>query len=89
MPTVARLLSTGTLRANLFDELSDVSSNVGVTSTGTFYSNGIREGSASNLISSTPMRITSDKQILVYDFIDELSPIDQGLLQRLLIYMIT
>lgn len=79
MPIVARLLSTGTLRASLFDELSAVSSNVGVTSTGTFYSNGIQEGSVSNLISSTPMRITSDKQILVYDFIDELSGLSETL----------
>lgn len=79
MPTVARLLSTGTLRANLFDELSGVNSNIGVTSTGTFYCDGIQEGTASNLTSNTPMRMTSDKKLLVYDFIDELSPIDQGI----------
>jgi len=75
MPIVSRLLSTGILRASLFDELSETSPNVGVTSTGTFYSTEIQEGTASDLNSSTPMRITSDKKLLVYDSFDELTEI--------------
>lgn len=73
MTIVSRLLSTGILRANLFDELSGTNSNVGVSSTGTFYSTQMIEGTATELISSVPMRITNDKKLLVYDSFDELT----------------
>ena len=72
MPTVGRLLSTGTLRATTFDEFSGTSSNIGLTSTGTFYASELIEGDAS-LTSSIPMRFTSDKKLLVYNSFDEMT----------------
>lgn len=75
MPTVARLTSSGILRASLFDELSGTSSNVGLTTSGTFYSTELIEGAASELSSSVPMRFTQDKKILVYDSFDEVNGI--------------
>ena len=72
MPTVGRLLSTGTLRATTFDEFSGTSSNIGITSTGTFYASELIEGDAS-LVSSTPMRMTNDRKLLVYNSFDELT----------------
>ena len=74
MPTVGRLLSTGTLRATTFDEFSGTSSNIGITSTGTFYASELIEGDAS-LTSSIPMRFTSDKKLLVYNSFDEVTGI--------------
>lgn len=79
MPTVARLTSSGILRAGLFDELSGTNPNVGLTTTGTFYSTELIEGSASGLISSVPMRFTQDKKILVYDSFDEITGIGADL----------
>jgi hypothetical protein len=73
MPVVARLLTTGILRASLFDELSETSPNIGITTNGTFYSAEMKEGTASNLSSSIPMRITNDKKLLVYNSFDELT----------------
>ena len=73
MPTVSRLLSTGILRANLFDELSGTNENIGVSTAGTFYSTEMREGSAAGLSSSVPMRMTNDKKLFVYDSFDELT----------------
>ena len=74
MPTIGRLLSTGILRASVFDELSETSSNIGLTTTGTFYASELIEGDAS-LTSSIPMRFTSDKKLLVYDSFDEVTGI--------------
>lgn len=79
MPTVARLTSSGILRSNLFDELSGTSSNIGLTSTGTFYSTELIEGVASQLASSVPMRLTQDKKILVYDSFDEMTVVSVDL----------
>lgn len=81
MTIVARLFSNGTLKAGLFDELSGTSSNVGVTSEGIFYSTEMKEGTASNLSSSTPMRITDDKKLLVYDSFDEFNSISVNTLR--------
>lgn len=75
MPTIARLTSSGILRASLFDELSGTNTNVGLTTTGTFSATELIEGSASELSSSVPMRFTQDKKILVYDSFDELTGI--------------
>lgn len=79
MATVGRLTSTGILRATLFDEFSQqaASSNIGITSAGTFYSSQLVEGDAS-LISSTPMRFTNDKKILVYNYFDEMTGVSSG-----------
>ena len=74
MPTIGRLLSTGILRASVFDEFSETSSNIGLTTTGTFYASELIEGDAS-LTSSIPMRFTSDKKLLVYDSFDEVTGI--------------
>jgi hypothetical protein len=74
MPTVGRLLSTGILRANTFDEFSGTSSNIGLTTSGTFYASELIEGDSS-LISSIPMRFTSDKKLLVYNSFDEVTGI--------------
>jgi hypothetical protein len=74
MPTVGRLLSTGILRATTFDEFSGTNSNIGLTTTGTFYASQLIEGDAS-ITSSIPMRMTSDKKLLVYNFFDELTGI--------------
>jgi len=71
MNTASRLLSTGVLQANIFDELTGIGSNIGITSTGIFYSSEMREGTASSLTSLTPMRFTSDKKLLVYNYFDE------------------
>ena len=79
MPTVARLTSSGILRAGLFDELSGTNPNVGLTTTGTFYSTELIEGNASGLTSSVPMRFTQDKKILVYDSFDEITGIGADL----------
>jgi hypothetical protein len=73
MATVARLLSTGNLQASSLDELSDLGGNAGVTTTGTFYCNEFVEGAVLDLPSSTPMRITNDKKILIYGSFDELT----------------
>ena len=75
MATIARLTSSGILRASLFDELSETNSNIGLTTSGTFYSTELIEGSASELVSSVPMRFTQDKKILVYDSFDEVTGI--------------
>lgn len=75
MATIARLTSSGILRASLFDELSGTNSNIGLTTSGTFYSTELIEGSASELVSSVPMRFTQDKKILVYDSFDEVTGI--------------
>jgi hypothetical protein len=74
MATAGRLTSTGILRVNLLDEFSQpsASASIGITSTGTFYSSQFIEGDAS-LVSSTPMRMTNDKKLLVYDSFDELT----------------
>ena len=77
MPTVGRLTSTGILRANTFDELSGTSPNIGLTTTGTFYASELIEGDAS-LTSSIPMRFTSDKKLLVYNYFDELTGLSSG-----------
>ena len=69
------LHSDGRLQANLFDELSDSSRNVGIDSIGTFHCNDITEGSATGLASTVPMRITNNKELLVYDQIDEINPV--------------
>lgn len=69
------LHSDGRLQANLFDELSDSSRNVGIDSIGTFHCNDITEGSATGLASTVPMRITNNKELLVYDEIDEINPV--------------
>ena len=82
MPTVGRLLSTGTLRATTFDEFSGTSSNIGLTSTGTFYASELIEGDAS-LTSSIPMRFTSDKKLLVYDSFDEVTGIGVDLYENI------
>jgi hypothetical protein len=71
MNTASRLLSTGVLQANIFDEFTGIGSNIGITSTGIFYSSEMREGTASSLTSLTPMRFTSDKKLLVYNYFDE------------------
>lgn len=82
MPTVGRLLSTGTLRATTFDEFSGTSSNIGITSTGTFYASELIEGDAS-LTSSIPMRFTSDKKLLVYNSFDEVTGIGVDLYENI------
>ena len=69
------LHSDGRLQANLFDELSDSSRNVGIDSIGTFHCNDITEGSATGLASTVPMRITDNKELLVYDQIDQMNPV--------------
>ena len=69
------LHSDGRLQANLFDEVSDPSRNVGIDSIGTFHCNDITEGSATGLASTVPMRITDNKELLVYDQIDEMNPV--------------
>lgn len=83
MAIVGRLTSTGILRATTFDELSGTSSNIGVTSTGTFYASELIEGDAS-LASSTPMRFTNDKKLLVYDSFDELTGFGDSVFGNLL-----
>ena len=69
------LHSDGRFQANLFDEVSDPSRNVGIDSIGTFHCNDITEGSATGLASTVPMRITDNKELLVYDQIDEMNPV--------------
>tara|TARA_B100000073_G_C23729963_1_gene570534 strand:+ start:1023 stop:2357 length:1335 start_codon:yes stop_codon:yes gene_type:complete len=69
------LHSDGRFQANLFDELSDSTRNVGIDSIGTFHCNDITEGSATGLASTVPMRITDNKELLVYDQIDEMNPV--------------
>lgn len=73
MNTVARLRSDGILFVNQFDELSSPSRNVGVNQYGTFYSNVIKEGPFSGLVLGVPMRISSDKTLNVYGYLDELT----------------
>ena len=73
MNTVGRLRSDGVLFANLFDEFSSPSRNVGLDQYGTFYSNGLREGVFSSLASNTPMRISNNKTLNVYNYFDELT----------------
>lgn len=75
MNTVARLTSSGILYANLFDEFSSPGRNVGVDSSGIFYSNTLKEGEYSGLSSNTPMRIVNNKELRVYDYFDELTGI--------------
>ena len=77
MNTVARLMSTGVLYANLFDELSDPSRNVSVDSSGIFYSNTMKEGVFSELTSGTPMRIINNKDLRVFDYFDELTGVGE------------
>lgn len=69
------LHSDGRFQANLFDEVSDPSRNVGIDSIGTFHCNDITEGSATGLASTVPMRLTNNKELLVYDQIDEMNPV--------------
>ena len=73
MNTVARLRSDGVLFANLFDEFSSPSRNVSVDQYGVFYSNTMKEGTFSELTSSTPMRIVNNKDLRVYNYFDELT----------------
>lgn len=76
MNTVARLRSDGILYTNLFDEFSSPSRNVGVDQSGIFYSNTMKEGEFAGLPANTPMRIMSDKSLLVGNYFDELTGID-------------
>ena len=73
MDTVGRLRSDGVLFANLFDELSSPSRNVSVDRYGVFYSNTMKEGTFSELNSTTPMRIVNNKDLRVYNYFDEIS----------------
>ena len=73
MNTVARLRSDGVLFTNLFDEFSSPSRNVSVDQYGVFYSNTMKEGTFSELTSSTPMRIVNNKDLRVYNYFDELT----------------
>jgi len=76
MNTVARLKSNGILYAGLFDELSDPNRNVGIESSGIFYSSSMKEGEFSELPSNIPMRINNNKNLLVYNYFDELTGLD-------------
>lgn len=73
MNTVARLRSDGVLFANLFDEFTSPSRNVSVDQYGVFYSNTMKEGVFSELSATTPMRIVNNKDLIVYNYFDELT----------------
>ena len=79
MPKIARLTSSGILRASLFEELSGTNPNIGLTTSGTFSATQFVEGSFSDLTKSVPMRFTEDKKILVYDSFDEMTGISMDL----------
>jgi hypothetical protein len=73
MTRVARLTKNGVLTARLFDELSDPNREIGIDRNGIFYSQFIDENLKTNLTLDNPMRMTSDKQLIVYDYIDEIN----------------
>jgi hypothetical protein len=75
MAKVARLTKNGVLYARLFDEISDPNREVGVNQVGTFYSQLVDENLKTNLSSNIPMRINSDRELIVYDYIDEINEI--------------
>jgi hypothetical protein len=71
---VARLTKNGILNAKLFDELSDSNREIGVDRNGTFYAQLIDENLKTNLSPNVPMRMTSDRELIVYDYINEFVP---------------
>jgi hypothetical protein len=73
MAVVARLSKDGVLTSRLFDEINVNNNEVGVDNVGVFVSDFIDENLAANLPSNVPMRITKNKELLVYDYIDEIN----------------
>jgi hypothetical protein len=71
MAKVARITKNGVLTARLFDELNQDNNQIGVDKVGTFTADFIDENIISNLPTNIPMRITQNKELLVYDYIDE------------------
>jgi hypothetical protein len=73
MAVVARLSKDGVLISRLFDEINANNNELGVNNVGVFVSDFIDENIISNLPSNVPMRITQNKELLVYDYIDEIN----------------
>jgi hypothetical protein len=73
MAVVARLSKDGVLTSRLFDEINESGREVGVNNIRVFASDFIDENLISNLPPNVPMRITQNKELLVYDYIDELN----------------
>lgn len=76
MAVVSRITKDGVLSARLFDEINVDNKELGVNNVGLFTSDFIDENLNVNLPSNTPMRITQDKELFVYDYIDEINPPD-------------
>ena len=70
--TVGRLKSNGVMQVyNIIDELSYPDKNVGITTDGILYASLFDENVSSSIQSNTPLRITGDKKVLVYNYFDE------------------
>jgi hypothetical protein len=73
MALAGRLKSNGVMQVyTLLDELSDPTRNAGITTDGILYASLLNENSA-QMPSNTPLRITSDKKILAYNYFDEIT----------------
>jgi hypothetical protein len=71
MAKVATISKDGVLTARLFDEINQNGNGIGVNAVGKFTADFIDENLISNLPQNIPMRITENKELLVYDYIDE------------------
>jgi len=73
MYKVARITKDGILSARFFDEMNQNENEIGVDSVGKFTADFIDENIITNLPQNIPMRITKNKDLIVYDYIDELN----------------